>query len=727
MKGLRINVSGIVQGVGFRPFVYRLSKELGLSGYVRNRGFGVEIYIEGEKIDEFRKRLLKEKPVFSKITEISIKEEKAKNYKGFKILPTKEEESSVFTPPDIFTCDECQKELFSKENRRYRYPFINCTHCGPRYTIIKRLPYKREGTTMDKFAMCQACQEEYEDPENRRFHAEPIACPQCGPSISTRIEEGIKAIKNGRIVGLKGIGGFHLIVDAMNKEAVLRLRKIKERERKPFALMASNLDVIEKIAILSEKERDFFLSPNRPIVLLKKKKEIFGISPFLDTYGIMLPYTPLHHLLMEKLELVVATSANSRESPIFKSEDEGVSSLCDLVITHNREIAVRCDDSVIKVVDEKPLFIRRARGFVGEPLKVKNMNKEIIALGGELKNTISIYKDGFIVTSQYLGDLKDYRNFMYFEEIIGHYKNLYSLKPEMVITDMHPDFLSTRYGEDMKIPHIKVSHHFAHILACMIEHNISERILGVSFDGMGYGEDGTIWGGEFLICNYKGFKRFANLKPIPLPGGDLATKEPLRMAISYLFDTFGENFPFILNISQKKKDLVISQIKKGINTPITSSCGRLFDAVSSILGIAPEEIEFEGEAAMRLEAISFDCEDYYKIGLLKRKNGYTIDLAPLIKGIIKDLKGYPIGYIGGKFHNTLAMIISEISILARERFGINRVVLTGGCFQNSLLLRKTIVILKENEFSVLRPERFSPNDEGISLGQIAYGLSIDKG
>lgn len=730
-SGWRIRVFGIVQGVGFRPFVYRLANRLGLCGYVQNRGFGVEIYLEGEKIEEFKDRLLEEKPIFSKITGIEIRRTKIKNCQGFEILQAEKEESFVFTPPDIFTCNECQKELFLKENRRFKYPFITCTHCGPRYSIIKRLPYEREGTTMSIFNMCLGCEREYKDPQDRRFHAEPIGCWECGPRLSGTIENGIKAIKQGKIVGLKGIGGFHLIVDARNKDAILRLRKIKKRERKPFALMAKDLNVVSRIAIFNDTEKALLVSPQRPIVLLKKKEDLFGISPYLDTYGIMLPYTPLHHLLMEKGNLVVATSANEAESPIFKKEEEGVRNLCDLVITHNREIAIRCDDSVIKVVNEEPLFIRRARGYVPEPLRVKNVKKEIIALGGELKNTISIYKDGFIITSQYLGDLKDYRNFRYFEEVLEHYKNLYSLKPKIVISDMHPDFLSTECALKMGIRHIKVQHHFAHILGCMIENEIKqgEKVLGVSFDGMGFGADETIWGGEFLICNYKGFKRFANFKPIPLPGQDLAVKEPWRMAVSYLFDVFGRNFPFILDIPPDSYYLVISQIEKKINTVLTSSAGRLFDAVSAMLGISPSSIEFEGEAAMRLEAIAEDLEEEdknsYEMYFLKDKGRYVIDFSPMIKGIIKDLKkGENKGIISGKFHNTLAMVILGISIFAKERFKINKVALSGGCFLNSLLLKKTEKLLKDSKFIVLRNKKFSPNDEGLSLGQIAHGIFV---
>lgn len=742
MISRRIKVRGTVQGVGFRPFIYRLAHELGLNGYVRNTPDGVEIHIEGKSgLEEFKKRLLSDKPPLSEITDLIDEEENPIGASGFQIKGSSPGESTVFAPPDIFTCNECREELFSPSDRRHMYPFINCTNCGPRYTIISSLPYDRKNTTMSSFNLCKRCKEEYENPLDRRFHAEPNACPECGPRVSLiesgekkegGIERAVKGVKQGKIVALKGIGGFHLICDARNISAVRRLRRIKQRKTRPFALMARDLESVREVAEMSSDEEGILKSPRRPIVLLKKKAELNEISPFLDTYGIMLPYTPLHHLFMRALSLVVATSANEMESPILKNENEGIEKICDIIVTHDRDIAMRCDDSVMRVVDSSPLFIRRARGYVPEPMPAPDFLRssiQAIALGGELKNTISIYKDGFIITSQYLGDLKDYRNFRYFTEIIEHYKKLYSLIPDLVISDVHPDFISTRYGEEMGIRHLKIQHHFSHVLASMIENKVGpdETILGVSLDGVGLGTDKGIWGGEFLLCSYKDFKRIGWFRPVPQPGGDLAAKKPWRMQLSYLMDAFGEDMPRIGLLERaKEEDIkgVMNMIRRGVNSPLTSSCGRLFDAVSSILGVSPEDVEFEGEPPMRLEAIAEDVEDSYGFSTSKNGDGVVLDFSEAIKGIVKDAGSLDKGLISGKFHNTIVEAIKEISVMAGKVFGIKKVALCGGCFLNSILLVKAKKRLEEIGFSVIRPTRYSPNDESLSLGQIAYGLNV---
>jgi len=514
-------VFGVVQGVGFRPFIYRLAHEYQYKGWVKNIGFGVEIHVESEKKTDFAgflKDLQEKKPPLSQIEEIIHKSASFQNIKDFSIKKSKQGESFVFISPDIYICEDCHQEMMSHPDRRFHYPFINCTNCGPRYTIVKSLPYDRKQTTMQGFKMCEDCGTEYKNPLDRRYHAQPIACPVCGPhvrllvsrtgkEIKGGISKAASLIKQGKILAVKGLGGFHLICDAKNYKAVRRLREIKERKTKPLALMARDLATIEKYALLSAEEKKILLSARRPIILLKKKREIKGIAPFLDEMAFMLPYTPLHYLLLEHLDLIVATSSNKKDAPIMKDEEEGIGKLCDYILTHNRPIHMRADDSVLKVVDSEPLFLRRARGYVPYPQRVpKELETphHILALGGELKDTISLYKNGYVITSQFLGDLDEYQNYKYFKETINHLTKLFEVKPEAVISDLHPDFHTTRYAQKSGLPHFQVQHHFAHVLAPLLEHKIppQNKVLGVSLDGYGYGEDGQAWGGEFLLADY---------------------------------------------------------------------------------------------------------------------------------------------------------------------------------------------------------------------------------
>ena len=744
MQSSKITVNGTVQGVGFRPFVFRLAKQFGLTGYVKNTSTGVEIVIEDHgnlQTTEFIERLQFEKPPLVCITTIEVTENPPLGLNNFRIEKSADGKSFVFIAPDIATCPDCTEELLNPADRRYLYPFINCTNCGPRYTIIETLPYDRPKTTMKIFEMCSECKKEYENPLNRRFHAEPIACPKCGPqiqivdsktreTISNEINTAADFMKAGKIVALKGIGGFHLLCNPHNIAAVKRLREVKHRNRKPFALMARDIETVSRYAQINNTEREFLLSPRRPIVLLKQKTNTLpdSIAPFMNNLGIMLPYTPLHTILLNKLGIVIATSANHHDSPILKVEDEGIYDLCDLVVTHNRPINMRCDDSVLKVINKKPLFLRRARGYVPESLEVPDflkVKRQILAVGAELKNTISIYKDGYIITSQYTGDIKDYRNFKYFLEIISHFERLFTFKPDCVASDLHPDFQSTRYAEILKIPHIQIQHHFAHVLACMLEHNVNpdEKVLGVSLDGMGLGDDSKIWGGEFLLADYLSYRRIAHLKYLPQPGGDLAVKEPFRMSISYLIDAFGETLPTLdifQNIDQSKIKTIVNAIKGQINSPLTSSCGRLFDAVAAILGVAPLQTEFEGETAMRLEAIAdTEAEELYDFNF----NNTEIDFSPMIRQIVSEKNHKDVSFIAGKFHNTLAKVICEVAFFSRSHFSTKTIVLCGGVFLNGLLLKKTEDILLKNNFRVLRPIKFSPNDESVSLGQLAHTLA----
>ena len=770
-----IVVFGVVQGVGFRPFVYRIAKELGYTGWVKNIGHGVEVHLESkDKTDfnDFFTAFERAKPPLAQVEDTQVTPSaRFHNCRDFVIKKTKEGKSFVFISPDISICENCKEEMMSPSDRRYLYPFINCTDCGPRYTIVEDLPYDRDQTTMRSFTMCADCNEEYQDPFDRRYHAQPIACPVCGPQISLinakthkEVKGGItkaaSLIKDGKILAIKGLGGFHLVCDPFNSDAVRRLRQIKERKTKPLALLARDLSIIKKYAAVNPGEEAQLLSARRPIVLLKKIKDIRGIAPRLEEMGFMLPYTPLHYLLLEKIALIVATSSNQKDSPIMKDVEEGIENLCNYVLTHNRPIHMRADDSVMKVVGGAPLFLRRARGYVPYPQQVPaalESPHHILALGGELKDTISIYKNGYVVTSQFLGDLDDYKNFQYFEETIAHLKRLFELKPKVVVSDLHPNFHTTQYAERLGIRHIQVQHHYAHVLAALLEHKIppEEMVLGVSLDGYGYGEDGTAWGAEFLLADYDSYQRLGHFKYVPLPGGDLAAKQPWRMAIAYLYETFGgriaenigerriEESESLKKVSTRKRNAVLEMIERGINSPMASSCGRLFDAVSFLVGLAPMEMEFEAEAPMRLESAAEESfRKTYRFAIINdEKRGqatfyrgnkksslspfFHISFIPTIKAILEDLnQGVPVSQISAKFHNTLARVILIVAERTQQRYHTDTVALTGGVFLNKRLLTTTLHLLEHKGFKTLRPIVYSPNDESISVGQIAYALNL---
>jgi hydrogenase maturation protein HypF len=740
-------VFGVVQGVGFRPFVFRLAERFGYRGWVRNVGRGVEIHVESSGATDFGgflAALESEKPPLARLERLSVRPAHFLGCRRFEIKRTREGRSFVFISPDIATCSNCRREIASRGERRYRYPFTNCTDCGPRYTIVRSLPYDRTNTTMAGFTMCADCRREYENPRDRRYHAQPIACPACGPSLTLKnapdgkkkkggIEEAVRLIRAGKILAVKGLGGFHLVCDPRNESAVRRLRRIKERKTKPLALMARDLETIEEYAAVGPAERREILSASRPIVLLRKKKDIPGVAPNLDEIGFMLPYTPLHHLLLEDLGLIVATSSNRRDAPIAKDESEGIDRLCDHVLTHDRPIETRADDSVLKVVGGRPLFLRRARGYVPHPQRVPRELEtpaQIIALGGELKDTVSVYKNGYVVTSQFLGDLDEYRNYRYFEETIAHLERLFDVAPSVVVSDLHPHFRTTRYARDSGLRWFSVQHHFAHVLAALLEHGIppGRQVLGVAFDGYGYGDRGEAWGGEFLLADYRSFKRIAHLKPVPLPGGDAAAREPARMALAYLRDAFGKNIPEILSlraVDRKKLRLVLEMIDKGINSPLTTSVGRLFDAVSFLAGTAPAKVEFEAEAAMRLEAASRRrARAGYSYEISESGPAWQVSFAPAIREIVDDLgRRGRASEVGPKFHRALADAITAVSLRARKEFGMTTVVLVGGVFLNGVLVSLARASLERKGFEVLLPERYSPNDESVSLGQIAHALA----
>ncbi|MGC8747003.1 MAG: carbamoyltransferase HypF [Candidatus Saccharicenans sp.] len=747
----KLLVKGTVQGVGFRPFIYRLAKRLSLNGYVKNVGQGVEIFIESRQpaLNKFLRALKEEAPPLARIESLVFEKAKPLGKNEFIIERSNQEKSFVFISPDIATCPECLKEIQTPGERRYQYPFTNCTNCGPRYTIVEELPYDRAKTTMKEFKMCPDCQREYQDPADRRYHAQPIACPTCGPQIiimeaktrkavSNSLDYAAQLIREGKILAVKGLGGFHLIADALSPTAIQRLRKIKQRKTKPLALMADNLKTIEKYALISPEEKAWLMSPQCPIVLLKKKKDLKGIAPEADTLGFMLPYTPLHHLLLKKIPLIVATSSNRKEAPIIKDDSEITPELCDYILTHNRKIAMRADDSVMKVVKGKPLFFRRARGFVPFPQAVPEALKidhQVLAVGGELKNTVSIFKNGYVVTSQFLGDLDDYQNFGYFQETISHLSRLFSFRPEFVVSDLHPNFRSTSYARSLGLPHFEVQHHYAHILAAFLEHQLplETKVLGISFDGYGYGDDGQAWGGEFLIVDYSGYERFAYLDYLPLPGGDAAAREPYRMALAYLKKAYGREFPMVKSLKKvprERLESVIQMIDRRFNSPLTSSVGRLFDAISFICGLAPQRIEFEAQAPSLLEAAASQADPVdhsYDYLINKSSEPLRIDFSPAIRQIVLELqKNIPPATIALKFHNTLSRVTMEIAKLARREKGLTKLVLAGGVFQNKILTEKIEKLAQKEGFEVFRPVYYSPGDESLSVGQIAFALNRIK-
>jgi len=746
---LKITVTGTVQGVGFRPFVYRLANQLKLKGYVLNNLSGVTIEVEGDEplLKEFLLRLEKEKPPISRIYSLEYKFLDEIGYNSFEIRKSKRDsEFKVLIMPDIATCDDCLKELFNPDDRRYRYPFINCTNCGPRYTIIEKLPYDRKNTTMKIFKMCSQCEKEYNDPTNRRFHAQPNACPLCGPQIfltntsgetiangEEALRETVKALKRGKIIAVKGLGGFHLLCDATNSESVKELRRRKNREEKPLAVMVPNLDWARKVAVVSPLEERALNSIEKPIVILRKTSRCNHIlskelSPENETVGLFLPYTPLHHLILREFSKpVVATSANITDDPIAKDNDEALkrlSGIADLFLMHDRPIKRRCDDSVVAVISNRQVPIRRSRGFAPLPITVPfEFEKPVLALGPYMKNTIAIGIEDKIFLSQHIGDIDTPLAMEFYKETVKDLLSLLQVEPEIVVCDKHPNYYTTKFGkEHFSDRLIQVQHHHSHIVSCMAENEIpfNEDVIGFSFDGTGYGEDGTIWGGEVLIANCREFKRVYNLKTFPLPGGDKAVKEPFRVALS-LSTLANLELPesFLKRQDRKKLAFIEQMIEKNVNCPLTSSMGRLFDGISSILGIK-DVVSYHAQAAVMLEQTALRCETQkaYKFHI---GNG-IIDWTGLISSIVNDVKdGKPKEIIARKFHNAVSNMVLEVSLKLREETGINKVVLSGGVFQNRLLTESCLKMLNEENFNVYIHQLVPTNDGGISSGQAVIG------
>ncbi len=751
-KLAKIDVRGVVQGVGFRPFVYRLAQDHNLKGWVRNTSGSVEIEVEGdeESLENFLIDLKAQTPPMARIERIAATFYPPNDYTEFQILKSLSQKGKYqLVSPDIATCENCKREIFCPTDYRFRYPFTNCTNCGPRFTIIEDIPYDRPKTTMRKFKMCPECQQEYNDPLDRRFHAQPNACPKCGPSLELVDDNGkpiecndvIKTasqlLKAGKILALKGLGGFQLACDATDEEAVNLLRSRKGRPSKPLAVMIATLKAIEKHCLVSSEERKLLQSLECPIVLLRWRHSSSNISPAtapnLKYLGVMLPYTPLHHLLLRKVGLpLVLTSGNLSEEPIAKDNDEALIRLrgiADYFLLHNRDISVRYDDSVY-MVEGKPQVIRRARGYSPYPIFLPFKSKQILACGAELKNTFCLTKDEHAFLSQHIGDMENEETLGHFENTIELYEKLFRIEPEIVAYDMHPEYLPTKYalqaGSVRGLSLIPVQHHHAHIVSCLVENEVDGPVIGVAFDGTGYGTDGTIWGGEFLLADWRGFKRIGHLEYVPLPGGEAAIKKPYRMALSYLYTLLGEDFsleglPFS-KLNPTELEIIKQQLKRGINCPLTSSAGRLFDAVSALVGVR-EKIDYEAQAAIELEMLAPNetdkfGADCYPFSIAEHQGMRVVKLGELFSAIVQDVKNQvPVPVISLKFHNTMAQIVVEMcKLIARER-GITQVALSGGVFQNRLFFMLSTTALQREGFSVLTHHLVPCNDGGISLGQ----------
>jgi hydrogenase maturation protein HypF len=742
----RVEISGIVQGVGFRPFVYRLAAHCRLAGWVSNTAAGVIIEVEGPDADlgAFLSYLVSPPPL-ARIEELRVYDVAPEGAVKFEIRHSRNgSDYFLLVPPDIATCDDCRRDFTTPGNRRYGYPFTNCTNCGPRYTIIRNIPYDRPVTTMARFRMCAECDAEYHDPANRRFHAEPNACPQCGPEVVLegfdgagsleRIHAARRLLHAGRILAIKGLGGFQLACDAENDAAVRLLRERKRRSDKPFAVMARDLAAVERFCSSGDADKAALLDRRRPIVILRSlapNRISPAVAPRNRTLGVMLSYTPLHDLLFGESILappeftaLVMTSGNVSEEPIAKDNVEArqrLNSLSDHFLVHDRDIQTRVDDSVVRTFESRTRVMRRSRGYAPEPIDLGVELPEILACGADLKSTLCLTKKRYAILSQHIGDLENLETMEFFRETLHHMKRFFRVTPRVVAHDLHPGYMSTRFAlEQEGVQKIGIQHHHAHIAACMAENRLQGKVIGVAFDGTGYGTDGCIWGGEFLVCDYADFERRAHLRYVPLAGGDAAIRQPWRVALAYLRDTFGQSnlpeLPLFASVGERRLQVVERMITRGINTVPASSCGRLFDAVSSILGLCQENT-YEGQAAVELEmAAEEDVAEHYPLEMALPE----IDMRPTIERAVHDfLSGVARGVIAARFHNTVAKMVVEVCRRVHLQEGLRRVCLSGGTFQNFTLLKRTVAALRQQEFEVFLHAQTPPNDGGLSLGQAA--------
>ncbi len=743
-----IRIRGLVQGVGFRPFIYRLAVQEGLSGTVENGVEGVRVVLVGVtelQVSSFLEKMKKQMPPAARIWKIEttpVPQKGDKGGNGFRILPSREDDRGITqVSPDIAVCEDCLRDM-KHQPHRYDYPFINCTHCGPRFTIVTDLPYDRHHTTMEVFEMCPQCRAEYEDISDRRFHAQPVACNACGPhytfwyqnrrteDLSRILKETATLLLAGGIVAVKGMGGYFLACDATCEPAVQRLRAAKVREGKPFAVMFRDMETLREYARVAPEEEEELRSWRRPIVIVEvsgRRQLARSVSMGFPTVGAMLPYMPFHYLLFEQMQLpaLVLTSGNLSDEPIVIDDEEALEKLgpvTDGVLTYNRRIHNRVDDSVVLFAGGRRRVLRRSRGFAPAPVILPFPVDNILATGAELVNTFCIGREDQAIMSQHIGDLKNYETYEFYTESVERLSRLFRVEPSLVACDLHPDYLSTRYARETGLPLTEVQHHHAHVAAVMAEHGVTAPVIGVSFDGTGLGDDGHIWGGEFLVCDLAGYRRAAHLRYVPMPGGDKAVLEPWRMALAYLYILYGEEIrdlplPVVEYVKKKKMlEPIISMIRQEINTPLTSSAGRLFDAVAVLTGVC-RETSFHAEAPMRLEAVAYKRErGHYPWQF----DGTEIDMMPALRRITEETRNrVPAEVIAARFHNTVTEMIHTVVRRIREETGLERVVLSGGTFQNRILLARTEEMLEKSGFEVLRPCEFPVNDGGIALGQLA--------
>jgi len=760
----RLEISGVVQGVGFRPFLFVLAQKYSLTGEVSNTAAGVLVLVEGtsEKIQGFIHDIYHENPLLACVTHIKITDTRLKNFKSFKIVKSLASKSrATLISPDVSICPDCLAEMKDPFDRRFEYPFINCTNCGPRYTIIEDVPYDRPKTSMKSFVMCNTCQQEYDDPTNRRFHAQPNACPKCGPMVfltdnkgsmicsdtKDAVELAADFLTKGKIVAVKGLGGFHLACDASSKDAVEKLRMKKARPHKPFALMAESISLLFDHVHVSLEEKMLLESYHRPIVILKKKNDGKGIArqvaPFNNSFGIMLPYTPLHYLLLEKgPKILVMTSGNRSGEPLSIDNDDAVSAfshIADYFLLHNRDIYFRADDSIARIQANKKRFIRRSRGYAPLPVFLNKKMPKILGCGAGLKNTICLTRDNYLFLSQHIGDLENVKSYGFYKNSIDHLKKILGITPEIIAHDMHPGYMSTDFAMAQKgIKKIAVQHHHAHAAACMAENDLDEKAIAITLDGTGYGTDGHIWGGEILLCTKKDFKRKAHLSYLKMPGGDKAVFEPWRMAASALYNAFGSellslDIPYIKEMKKENLSFVCQMMEKNLNSPLTSSAGRLFDAVASLVCVR-HEISHESQAAMELEAIAdkgFNKEGY-KYDILENQTGdfdglFEINMTATIGQIIDDLQqDTAVSRISAKFHNTIVKAFTATAVKVSEKTGVEKVVLSGGVFHNDMILNAMIRSLEENKLTVYTHIEVPTGDGGISFGQAVVAAALEE-
>ena len=707
-----VRVAGVVQGVGFRPFVHRLARQYGLGGFVGNDVHGVFAEAEGEPhaVEAFVNALKSQAPPLAVVDDVETREIPAGGEESFRIVESPDGGAAdTLISADSATCDDCLRELRDPADRRYRYPFVNCTHCGPRFTIVRGVPYDRPLTTMAGFAMCADCKQEYEDPADRRFHAQPVCCPACGPTLRFEpgdgdpIHEAAAAINQGAIVAVKGLGGYHLAVGARHAEAAKNLRARKHREDKPFAVMVADLEQARELAEVGEAAEKALSSRRRPIVLLPKKAGLAdAVAPGNRRIGLMLPYTPLHHLLLELTGPIVLTSANVSDEPIvYRDDDLGrLKTITDAFLTHDRPIHIRTDDSVVRITRGAPQLQRRSRGYAPEPVRLNPEAKHhLLGCGAELKNTFCLAKGRHAFVSHHIGDLENYETLKSFTEGINHFKHLFDINPVLVAHDLHPEYLSTKYALDQDVELLGVQHHHAHIAACLADNNHQDPVLGVAFDGTGFGPDGTIWGGEFLLADLSGYQRLNHLRPVAMPGGAMAIRQPWRMAASYV-DELG-----------RPADETILKLKRsGLNSPLTSSAGRLFDAAAALLGVR-DTITYEGQAAIELEQLADPTEQ----AAYPARVDDVVHGEDLIAALLDDTATR--AKRAARFHNGVAAVIADTCHRLRDHS--TTVALSGGVFQNVLLLDRTVEALEQKGFHVLTHRNVPTNDGGISFGQVA--------